>query len=169
MSNRDLDQEKHEFSDFDIESSVGGQNPYGYRSPRFLAEHVKAVSEAIALADLDDGPLVLDTGSGWGLSSEILAFTGCSVTAVDINHRFVELIRRRSERRGLEIEAIRSSFDEFQTEKQFDAIFLYKCLHHATQPWELLKRCSSWIKDGGKLIVSGEPINDIWWKTWVSV
>jgi len=166
LAGRDLDQKEHELTDFDFDRSVDAANPYGHRSTRFLAEHARSVCEAIALADLDDSPNVLDMGSGWGLSSELLAFTGCSVTAVDINHKFVELVRRRSERRGLQIEVVQSSFDEFKTDGMFDAVFFYECLHHAVRPWELLRKCGLWLRDGGKLIISGEPINEYWWKHW---
>jgi 2-polyprenyl-3-methyl-5-hydroxy-6-metoxy-1,4-benzoquinol methylase len=166
LANRELDQTENELTEFDLRASVEGANPYGHRNPKFLAEHARAVCEAIALADLGEAPAVLDMGSGWGLSSELLAFTGCSVTAVDINRRFVELLRQRSSRLGLGIEAVNSSFDAFHTDVKFDAIFFYECLHHAAKPWELLRRCTSWLKEDGKLIISGEPINDIWWKHW---
>jgi 2-polyprenyl-3-methyl-5-hydroxy-6-metoxy-1,4-benzoquinol methylase len=166
LADRELDQNENELTEFDLRASIEGANPYGRQSPKFLAEHARAVCEAIALGDLAEAPSVLDMGSGWGLSSELLAFTGCVVTAVDINHQFVELVRRRSDRLGLNIQAVHSSFDEFNTDRRFDAIFFYECLHHATKPWELLRRCTTWLKEGGKLIISGEPINDIWWKHW---
>jgi len=166
ISGRQLDPHENELTDFDIQKCFDAPNPYGRQSPRFVADHARAVCEAIALADLDDHPAVLDLGSGWGLSSELLAFTGCSVMAVDINPRFTELAARRAARMGLEIEATHSSFDEFETEKRFDAVFFYECLHHAQKPWELLRRCGTFVKDDGKLIISGEPINDIWWKSW---
>ena len=91
---------------------------------------------------------------------------GCQTTAVDINPRFVELVARRAERMQLNIEAVRSSFDKFESTKQFDVVFFYECLHHATRPWQLLRRCASWLSANGKIVISGEPINEIWWRHW---
>ncbi|MBU6296156.1 MAG: methyltransferase domain-containing protein, partial [Planctomycetes bacterium] len=47
-------------------------------------------------ANLPPGASILDMGCGWGLSSEAMAFSGASVTAVDINPQFVELIEKRA-------------------------------------------------------------------------
>jgi 2-polyprenyl-3-methyl-5-hydroxy-6-metoxy-1,4-benzoquinol methylase len=77
------------------------------------------------MADLPCDAAVLDAGSGWGMSTEMMAFCGAAVTAVDINPLFVELVRRRAERLGLPVTAVCSPFDAFDTDRRFDLLFFY--------------------------------------------
>lgn len=66
-------------------------------------------------------------GAGWGLSSELAAYIGLTVSAIDINPLFVELIRTRAARSGLPIEAAASSFDAYEPQKAYDGILFYEC------------------------------------------
>jgi SAM-dependent methyltransferase len=91
---------------------------------------------------------------------------GCRVTAVDINKKFVELIRRRSNRLNFAIEAIQSNFDDLRLDKTFDLVVFYESLHHAIRPLELLQKVSGWLSANGKIALAGEPIQNIWWNNW---
>jgi len=168
ISGRPLDQRINEFSDFDFNRSRNAPNPYGNCDVNFLSKHARAICEAIEMADFSSSkqPHVLDMGSGWGVSSELLAFCGCRVTAVDINHKFVRLVNERAISKSLPIEAIISSFDDFSSTEKYDAIFFYECLHHSVTPWLLLGKMANFLAPNGRIIISGEPINSIWWKHW---
>jgi hypothetical protein len=43
LSGRELNQNDNEFTDFDMERSVAGSNPYGDRNTKLMAEHARAV------------------------------------------------------------------------------------------------------------------------------
>ncbi len=165
LSGRKLDQETGEQAVVGVEGRINTANPYGHNHVAFLAKHSRAVLSALMTANVPSGAKILDMGSGWGLSSEIMAFCGAEVTAVDINPDFVELNRRRAERRGLPITATHSTFDEFETTERFDMALFYECLHHAVRPWTVLERVGKFLKPGGKIVFAGEPINDNW-KHW---
>ncbi|WP_143748365.1 class I SAM-dependent methyltransferase [Mesorhizobium carmichaelinearum] len=165
LSGRRFDQETGEQFPVGVAERIDTANPYGHRHTAFLAKHSRAVLSALMAANVPPAPKILDMGSGWGLSSEILAFCGAEVTAVDINPDFIELNRKRAERRGLPITAIRSTFDELETGDRFDAALFYECLHHAVRPWAALERVGRFLKPGGKIAFAGEPINDNW-KHW---
>lgn len=166
LSGRELEQETGEQNTIDVEGHARGVNPYNSRDINFIAKHARAVLTAIYMANLPSGASVLDMGSGWGLSSELMAFCGANVTSVDINPLFVSLNQKRASRLGLPICARLSEFDTYADEKKYDLVFFYECLHHAVRPWETLKHISQFVAPSGKIAFSGEPINNIFWKTW---
>jgi 2-polyprenyl-3-methyl-5-hydroxy-6-metoxy-1,4-benzoquinol methylase len=166
LSGRELDQETGELTPFDVDLHSQASNPYNSRDVRFLSKHVRTVITALMIADLPPGGSVLDAGSGWGLSSEAMAFCGATVTSIDINPRFVELVRRRSERLSLPIEAVHSEFDRFDCSQQFDLLLFYECLHHSLKPWETLAHLGKFVKPDGKILFAGEPGNWPVWRHW---
>ena len=99
LSGRDLDQETGEITSIDVEHHAVSANPYASTDIGFISKHARTVLTATMMANLPSGAKVLDLGCGWGLSTEMLEFTGAHVTAVDINSYFIELVERRSKRR----------------------------------------------------------------------
>lgn len=168
ISGRSLNQSANELTGFDFAKSLGSANPYGSTNTSFISKHARAICSAIESISFDSAsqPHVLDMGSGWGLSSELLAFCGCRVTAVDINPNFVSLVNLRAKARSLPIACFLSSFDQFDSDESYDAIFFYECLHHSVRPWRLLQGLKKNLKADGKIVLSGEPINEVWWKHW---
>ena len=45
-------------------------------------------------------------------------------------------------------------------------ILFYECFHHALRPWDLLARMARHLEPEGRLVLAGEPINNIWWTHW---
>jgi SAM-dependent methyltransferase len=105
-------------------------------------------------------------GCGWGLSSEVAAYLGLQVSAVDINPFFVDLVNKRAERLGYNIVASVSPFHEYFANNAYDAILFYESLHHALLPWAVIRNLTRYLKPGGSVALAGEPINDYWWKYW---
>jgi 2-polyprenyl-3-methyl-5-hydroxy-6-metoxy-1,4-benzoquinol methylase len=166
LSGRGLDQSVNEHTAFDLSQHVEAVNPYAHPGPSAIAVHLQRLSRALRLAGIPRHGHVLDMGCGWGLSSELLAYLDLSVTAVDINPAFVELVNRRAARGGRRITAIQAGFDDFTPRETCDAILFYECLHHATRPWEVVGRLAGSLKPGGALILAGEPFNSHWWDHW---
>ncbi|UWU23541.1 class I SAM-dependent methyltransferase (plasmid) [Rhizobium sp. CB3060] len=162
ISGREVDQETGEISPIDPVFQADGINPYRSSDLSFMSRHVRAISTAMMVAQLRKDADILDVGSGWGLSSEIIAYCGGQVTSVDINPLFVELVRLRARKLGLPIDAVRGNFDEFQLKKKYDAAFFYECLHHALRSWVAVENVGRHLKPGGKIIFAGEPIFDRW-------
>ena len=166
ISGRKLDQHANEPIAFDIEAHVHRPNPYLEVSPAGMPLHIQRLSKGLRFGDLPAGARVLDFGAGHGVSSELAAYLGFRVTAIDINPHYVELINRRARRSGLPIEAVCSAFDDFQAAPDYDAAVFYESLHHATKPWETLRHVSGLLKPDGKALLVCEPINDVWWPNW---
>lgn len=166
LTGRLPDQTSTELTNFDINAHINSANPYGSRDVTYISKHINSITKALNLANLPSAANILDVGSGWGLSSEVMAYCGASVTGVDINPRFVELNNKRARKLNIDIKAINSSFDDFNTDNKFDAVFFYECLHHSITPWSVIEKYKTFLNDNGALILSGEPVNNFWWKNW---
>lgn len=167
LSGKGFDQSQNELVEFSLPDHISAVNPYNHPDPAALAMHVQRLSKAFRLAGVKRDGHLLDMGCGWGLSSEVAAYLGLRVTAVDINESFVALVNARAARSGLRIQATQSSFDDYRPGAEHDVILFYECLHHAVRPWTLLATMARTLSvPHGQLILAGEPINDIWWKHW---
>ncbi|WP_292478525.1 class I SAM-dependent methyltransferase [Mesorhizobium sp.] len=165
ISRRGIDQHSNELTDFTMADHIAGANPYTHQPPTSVALHVGRVSRAIQYSGLQIGDHVLDMGCGWGASCELMAFCGLEVTGLDINPHFVELVNTRAKRIGHKVSAVQGSFESIPGDGLYDAALYYESLHHAIKPWETLSLVHSRLKPGGKLMLAGEPVNEIW-KHW---
>lgn len=166
MSGRDFDQLSNEHTTLDVAKHVAAINPYDHAFPGGLAQHMERLTRAIRFGAPRRGGRLLDMGCGWGLSSEIAAYCGLSVTAVDVNPDFVELVNRRAARLNLDIKAQQGEFDTFESGDRFAMILFYECFHHALRPWDLLARIMRHLEPDGRIVLAGEPINSLWWVNW---
>ncbi len=166
ISGRVYDVRQHEMSTFDVERHIAATNPYDHSDPGALAVHLQRLSRALRFAGPQRGEVLLDMGCGWGLSSELAAYLGLTVIAVDVNPSFVRLVNERAKRGKRLITAMASTFEEFTPSEPADIALFYECLHHAVRPWLVLRRLVNGLKQGGRLVLAGEPINNFWWKNW---
>jgi SAM-dependent methyltransferase len=166
ISGRNLNQAVNELTKFDLELHSRARNPYNHGDPGMLSNQLIQLAKAMRLVKPKRGAKLLDMGCGWGLSSEYAAYIGLDVHAIDINPDFVSLVRKRSDRLGLEIQADVCAFDNFKEKACYDVILFYECLHHAIKPWELISALSRRLGDEGAIVACGEPINAYWWPHW---
>lgn len=166
LSGRELDQQSNEHTALDFETYLNAINPYNHPQPSVLGMHMARIASVLSLADIPRDAHVLDMGPGWGLTSELFAYSGLKVTGLDINNDFVNLINARARKSGLPIRAIQSTFEEIPGDECYDAVAFYECLHHAVRPWVVIEKCVERLKPGGRIMLAGEPINSYWWKHW---
>ena len=166
ISDRSLEPTKGELTPVDPVKHSKGANPFLSSNITVIANHVRTISTVMTVANLPAAARVLDLGCGWGLSSEIMAFCGATIDAVDINPPFVELVNLRAAPRNYDIKARHGEFDSLQADGTYDLILFYECLHHASKPWELIERVKSFLSPTGKIAFAGEPINELWWPHW---
>lgn len=166
LSGRRFNQDINELCDFPFDEHLKAANPYASRDVSTFARHLASLTEVAIAADLPPAPRVLDLGCGWGLTSEVFAFLGADVTAMDIGQGFVDLINARAGRSGMPIQAHRSTFEAFEPYAVFDMALFYECLHHAVRPWQVLGRFRHHLSQGGKIVLAREPVQHIWWPHW---
>lgn len=166
VSGRRFNQEINELCDFPFDEHLKAANPYASRDVSTFAHHLASLTQVAIAADLPSAPRVLDLGCGWGLTSEVFAFLGADVTAMDIGQGFVDLVNARAHRSGMPIQAHRSTFEDFEPYAVFDMALFYECLHHAVRPWQVLERFRHHLSQGGKIVLAREPVQHIWWPHW---
>lgn len=165
ISGRRIDQQNNELTDFDFGRHVEAANPYADFPAHSVAMHMSRIARAIEQSALPTGAQVLDLGCGWGTTSELMAYAGLRVTALDINQKFVDLVNARATRNKTLVKGVRGTFEEIPGDELYDAALYYESLHHAIRPWETLSLVNRRLRPGGKLLLAGEPINDMW-KHW---
>lgn len=167
ITGRDLDQEKGELHAGEIEHLVSAANPIGW-SGSGVAETLRSLSTMLSLADLEGSARILDMGAGYGVSSEIFAFAGYRVHAVDIDPVLGELSCRRTRARGLDIVRSTLNFDDLSAIEagQYAGAFFYQSLHHCLRPWQLIADLKTKLGEHGVIGFSGEPVQANWWQNW---
>lgn len=166
VSGREIDQEANEQTAVDIDALTAVANPYGTDDVTRIAHHARTILTTVLVADVPAGARVLDMGCGWGLSTEMLGFCGATVTALDINPSFCELVGRRSAARSLDVTTVVAAFDGIRSRDVFDLVLFYECLHHAIRPADLLMHLAGSVAPGGKIALAGEPIQTEFWPHW---
>ena len=166
VSGRRYDVHQNEMMEFDVERHISAANPYDHPNPGTLAIHLQRLSRALRHASPKRGETLLDMGCGWGLSSELAAYLGLSVIAVDVNPQFIRLVRERAIRAGRTIKAEVSTFEDFRPAEAVDIALFYECLHHAVRPWTVTALIAGALRPGGRIVLAGEPINANWWEHW---
>jgi glycine/sarcosine N-methyltransferase len=101
----------------------------------------------------------LDTGSGTGFHSVILAQLGLQVAATDISEHMLHATRENAKRKGVQVETIHTSFMDIEknVKKTYDAVFcLGNSLSHIMEEKELLASLKGFHKvlnSGGQLFL----------------
>jgi len=168
IAGRPLDQWSGELHPVDIDSLVDAPNPQGILDVPHVSENVRALSSLLSLACLPSRARILDMGAGHGMSSEVFAFSGARVLAVDIDPNLSTLAELRAKRRALDIRRAVMNFDSLAgiEAQSADAAFFFQSLHHALKPWQLLEDLAEKLTPDGVIGFCGEPVHDSVWKHW---
>jgi 2-polyprenyl-3-methyl-5-hydroxy-6-metoxy-1,4-benzoquinol methylase len=168
IANRPLNQETGELHPVDVGQLVGTANPLGSRDVNHIADYVRALATMLSLSDVGNAARVLDMGAGHGTSSEIFAFAGCKVHAIDIDPALGDLSQRRAAIRGLDIERSLLNFDNLHAiaDGAYSAAYFFQSFHHCMRPWELINTLKQKLLPEGVIAFAGEPLQTSWWKNW---
>lgn len=93
------------------------------------------------------GTSCLELGPAEGIMTEILSQNFLSLTLVDGSEQFCERLRVRFP----DAEVVHSLFEDFNTDRQFDAIVLGHVLEHVAEPQALLAAARDWLSEEGAL------------------
>jgi SAM-dependent methyltransferase len=144
---------------FDVASAVRQPFPYATGSCATVGEQLIAMGFVMRSMALPPHSRVLELGAGWGNTTLFLAELGHSVTAVDVEPRFCELIRRRAVQRDLTVEVVNADFMWVEEDRiPFDAVIFFESFHHAADHMRLLRALRRTITQDGRLFFGGEPI-----------
>ncbi len=96
---------------------------------------------------------VLEIGCGSGATLEYMKSKGVSyVVGIDINREAIDLASKRGADIALVLDVEKDDLP-FK-EKEFDCIILADVLEHLYNPWDILKKITSYLADSGNILIS---------------
>ncbi|MGD9617875.1 MAG: class I SAM-dependent methyltransferase [Alphaproteobacteria bacterium] len=145
---------------FDIAASVQRPFPFSTGSAGTVADSLISTGFILRTMKLDPGSRVLELGSGWGTMTVVLAMLGHSVTALDVEKRFCELVRRRAAHDALAVEIVNADFSWIEsTDRTFDAVLFTSSFHHADDHLRLMRSLHRVLIPTGCVFFASEPID----------
>ena len=154
---------------FDVERAVRLPFPWVTASGQTAGEHLMAIGFLLRAMALPPNSRVLEFGPGWGNTTLALAKLGHRVTAVDVEPRFCDLIRRRAAHEGAEIEVVDGDFlwaEAPEAQGRFDAVLFFECFHHCADHLRLLRALRGVLAPGGRVFFGAEPISPAFAMPW---
>jgi 2-polyprenyl-3-methyl-5-hydroxy-6-metoxy-1,4-benzoquinol methylase len=152
--------EKSSFLDpaiMDVEKSYR-PSIYCYGDSRPLSEFYLAAATIFRLLDVRAGAKVIEYGAGDGQLSLALARLGIDVTAVDVEPRFLELIRRQAVALGVTLKTLEGCFGDSPPGERYDRIIFFEAFHHALDHVALLVQLKEILTSDGFMVLAGEPV-----------
>ena len=104
-----------------------------------------------------EGIKVLDVGCGGGILAEALSKLGAQVTGIDASEQTIGVAQNHSNSVGSDISYYQTTIEEFianKPEEKFDVITCLEMLEHVPSPGEIIKTCSTILKDDGDIFFS---------------
>ena len=149
----------NEATPFDVDQAVLRPFPYSTGSAQTAGAHFVVMGRFLEHLRFPPKSRIVEFGPGWGNLTLALAALGHQVTAVDVEPRFCELIRRRATRLGLSIEVINADFSWARNvTTQYDAAIFFECFHHSADHLATLRDLHIALRPGGKVYLGAEPI-----------
>ena len=104
-----------------------------------------------------EGIKVLDVGCGGGILAEALSKLGAQVTGIDASEQTIGVAQNHSNVVGSDVSYYQTTIEEFianKPEEKFDVITCLEMLEHVPSPGEIIKTCSTILKDDGDIFFS---------------
>ena len=104
-----------------------------------------------------EGIKVLDVGCGGGILAEALSKLGAQVTGIDASEQTIGVAQNHSNSVGSDVSYYQTTIEEFianKPEEKFDVVTCLEMLEHVPSPGEIIKTCSTILKDDGDIFFS---------------
>ena len=104
-----------------------------------------------------EGIKVLDVGCGGGILAEALSKLGAQVTGIDASEQTIGVAQNHSNAVGSDVSYYQTTIEEFianKPQEKFDVITCLEMLEHVPSPGEIIKTCSTILKDDGDIFFS---------------
>jgi len=121
-------------------------------APQIWHQYHNQLDLYCALAD-ERGPIdILDVGCAQGTLALLLAERGHRVCAMDIRQPFLDYAALRRERG--DVRFICGNALNATPDQRVDLVFANQIIEHLVYPAQLINRLASWLKPGGRLVVT---------------
>ena len=132
--------------------------PYRFGSSKLISEFLSAYAWVFRNLDVRSGADVLEYGAGEGSLCIPLARMGCNVHAIDIEQRFLDVIRKQCNELGISVATKLGRFGDSFDGKLFDRVIFFEAFHHCFDHYQTLMRIRDYLKPDGFICFSGEPV-----------
>lgn len=160
ISGRERYHVDNEHSPFEVDAAVRDPFPYGTHSPTVVGDQLVAQGRLVRALPVPPPASLLEFGPGWGNTTLHFVQMGYAVTAVEIDPKFCELLRRRCAAHAERLEVVQGDMLAFRSGARFDAVVFFESFHHCPDPVQLLRNCRGLLNVGGSIVFAGEPITD---------
>jgi 2-polyprenyl-3-methyl-5-hydroxy-6-metoxy-1,4-benzoquinol methylase len=131
---------------------------YSFGDATFVGDMLQSYGAVLKALDVRPGQSVLEYGPGDGQICLNLARMGCRVTAVDIEARYLGMIRSQARALGVTVQTIQAEFGTAEPGLLYDRILFFESFHHALGHQDLMGRLCSQLAADGAIVFAGEPI-----------
>ncbi|MFT4967711.1 MAG: 2-polyprenyl-6-hydroxyphenyl methylase/3-demethylubiquinone-9 3-methyltransferase [Candidatus Deianiraeaceae bacterium] len=97
---------------------------------------------------------VLDVGCGGGIASESLFRCGASVIGIDASKEAIDCAKLHAKEGNLKIDYQHTAIEDFNSKKQFDAVFANDIIEHVESVPLFLQHLERHLKPKGILVIS---------------
>jgi 2-polyprenyl-3-methyl-5-hydroxy-6-metoxy-1,4-benzoquinol methylase len=138
--------------------------PYYTHSASTVGDQLIAVGFIIKKMELAPHSNIIEFGPGWGNLTLALAQMGHTITCVEVEQRFIDLIKYRTRDLPGTINFFLQDMVEFTetsketSENNYDAAIFFESFHHCRDPFTLLKNLSEIINEDGVICFASEPV-----------
>jgi len=132
--------------------------PYRFFNSRLVGEFLSSYGWILRNLDVRSGAEILEYGAGEGQLAIHMARMGCNVYAIDIERRFLDLIRQQCAQLGITITTKLAHFGDGIGDKQFDRIVFFEAFHHCLDHFDALIKIRRQLRPDGFICFAGEPI-----------
>ncbi len=150
-----------------VDEAIKRPFPYYTDSYQTVSDQLIAIGLIVKTMRLPPRSRILEFGPGWGNTTVTLARMGYRVTAVDIESRFLDVIRGRAVGFADNIETIVGDFSIIDSlHGQYDAILFYESFHHCSAHQSLIAGFDRRLAADGIVVFASEPITDAFPMPW---
>ena len=151
---------ENEYSKLDVESARRSPFPYDSRLPTLVGDYLIAIGFLLKAMNLPAPARILEFGPGWGNTTVEFLRMGYSVTGIEVDPGFAELLQHRCAPFGDRWKLVQSDMLKFHTEERHDAAVFFESFHHCSDHVQMLQNLGTMLPRDGSIVFAGEPIGD---------
>lgn len=128
---------------------------------RFTAQYMMGVYFALQLLDGAPGQRVVEYGVGWGNTTVALMQAGWDVLAVDIDPKWLQLLRLRAAQLKVtdRLQTLGGEFGQLPDDGSlYSAVVFFECFHHALNHDEALARIVPRLQEQAVVLFAAETV-----------
>jgi len=146
-----------EHTPLDVSAAI--VRPAAYQNDgEWLGSYLESYGNLIRRLEVKPGMRVIEYGCGDAEISLHLARLGCSVTAIDIEPSYIDIVKEKAARFRLPISAICGDFMTGGDLGPFDRVFFYQAFHHSLEHQLVIENMHRILKPDGFIVFGPEPI-----------